>query len=196
MGTGSQDVTRAIQDNVRQLRRKLDLSQNDLAERLAGLGHPLDRAGVAKIETHRREVSVRDLFALAMALDVSPARLAFPPDAESIVGLTPTVAVPAYVARRWMRGRVPLPEQDGEHFVSEVADEDAFMQRDPHLLALWDGVEREALHALGVKRMSGNERRVVSEVIEHTSWAASTSRDGTDGDEPGATPTEAAEGGA
>lgn len=175
MGT-PQDATAVVRANIRAIRRKLNLSQGDLAERLASLGHPLDRAGVAKIETGRREISFKDFMALALALDVSPARLAFAPDPETVMAITTEVAVPAHEARRWWRGRSPIGSQDADIYRVEVAAEDALMARDLYLPTIVDSAEGAALHALGVKRLSHSQQRLSAEVAEAAAWSSMVDR--------------------
>ncbi len=60
---------------VRQARRNAGLTQGALAARLETRGVKIDRAGVAKIEGGLRQVSDRELVALANALEVSAAWL-------------------------------------------------------------------------------------------------------------------------
>lgn len=62
---------------VREGRRRLKpkLTQAELAARMQVAGFHLDRAGIAKIESGLREVTDRELVAIAAALGVSAAWL-------------------------------------------------------------------------------------------------------------------------
>ncbi|WP_340540679.1 helix-turn-helix domain-containing protein [Nocardioides sp. GXZ039] len=72
-------------------------SQARLSERLRErVGLELDTSAVARIETGRRGVSVDELLALALALDVSPLRLLLPPTRDDTpTPITPTTSVAA-----------------------------------------------------------------------------------------------------
>lgn len=69
-----------------------------MSAELAEVDHPIHRTGLHKIETGDRRVSVDDLVALALALDVTPGELLFgaPLEPEQVsdgdeIGLTATV---------------------------------------------------------------------------------------------------------
>ena len=55
---------------VKEARGKAQLTQDELSKKLKKLGVPIDRAGVAKIETGIRGVLDFELVALAKVLDV------------------------------------------------------------------------------------------------------------------------------
>ena len=67
----SQFPSQGLAQNVRVIRRWWDLSQADLAERMANLGHGWVRQTVGEVERSRRSVSVDELLGLAMALKTS-----------------------------------------------------------------------------------------------------------------------------
>lgn len=48
------------------------MRQEDLSDRLSKLGHPIASTGITKIENGSRKVTVDDLMALAIALEVTP----------------------------------------------------------------------------------------------------------------------------
>jgi hypothetical protein len=96
------------------------MSLRDLADELAKIGHPISADGLSKIETGKRRVDVDDLVALAIALDVSPARLLLPagkPDDE--VTLTKKVTAKWESAWAWAQGERALPEGNGR-WLSDV----------------------------------------------------------------------------
>ncbi len=79
-----------------------------LAERMTKeFGHPVHRATLAKIEsggTRAENVTVKDLFAIAAALNVAPIYLITPADESTRLMVTPETPVPAGLARGWMQG--------------------------------------------------------------------------------------------
>lgn len=106
---------------VRAVRKRLDLTQADLAERLAEIGLPIDRATVAKIEGGGRKsgVSVDVVLAFAAALNVSPLHLFVPRDEDDQLRITSEIVVGALEARTWVRGFAALPGQSRRIFFSE-----------------------------------------------------------------------------
>jgi transcriptional regulator with XRE-family HTH domain len=59
-----------VGNRVKEARGKAQLTQDELSQELAKLGVPIDRAGIAKIETGIRGVLDFELIALAKALGV------------------------------------------------------------------------------------------------------------------------------
>jgi transcriptional regulator with XRE-family HTH domain len=114
-----------VATNLAALRRRRDVTVRGLSERLARLGVSLQPSGITKIEQGQRSVSVDDLVALAVALNVSPARLLLP-DAydDSPAQLTPEVAVPSARSWRWAEGRAALSyclrEQTPDELMADV----------------------------------------------------------------------------
>ena len=99
-------------DELRRCRLRKEWTQDDMAKRVTELGIAVDRATIAKIETGKRNVSVDDVFVLAMALDVSPIQLLLPHEVAAPVAVTPTTTEIAGRVRAWMRGYVPLNWRD------------------------------------------------------------------------------------
>lgn len=89
------------------------MTLNEVANRLAALGHPLPISALSKIETAQRRLDVDDLVALSLAMDVPPNRLLFPgegvrPDEE--IQLTPNADEGQRTARDlwlWASGDIP-----------------------------------------------------------------------------------------
>ena len=86
---------------------------------MARVGHPINRATIAKIETGKRPMEVSELVAFATAFDVPPASLFLPldkvPKGKEIqvaiadqVALTDKVTVDAETAALWAGGDAPL----------------------------------------------------------------------------------------
>jgi len=76
--TVSRLPSQVLAQNVRLIRRVLDLSQADLAERMANLGHGWARQTVSEVERSRRGVSVDELLGLALAMQTSASALIYP----------------------------------------------------------------------------------------------------------------------
>jgi transcriptional regulator with XRE-family HTH domain len=100
--------------NIRELRDRLRLGQEGLADRMAALGHPLGVNAVSRMEKGERRADVSELVALAIALEVTPDRLLLGGTASpnDEVALTSTVQISGSAAWYWATGRAPLP--DGE----------------------------------------------------------------------------------
>jgi transcriptional regulator with XRE-family HTH domain len=66
-------------DNVHAIRRLKKMKQEDLSERMVSLGHPgWSRVTVSDVERAQRGTSIDELFALAIALETSVAKLLDP----------------------------------------------------------------------------------------------------------------------
>ncbi|MFE2428437.1 helix-turn-helix domain-containing protein [Streptomyces sp. NPDC059373] len=133
--------TRAIAKRVKELRGERGLTGANLAERMTELGVPWDRSIVANLENGRRgSVSVAELLGLAFVLDVAPIHLLVPawpsplwdeeghsrpegepnePNDDAPYQITPTLAVPCWRARQFVRGSRPLPGMDAWKFYAE-----------------------------------------------------------------------------
>lgn len=112
-------VAERVAVNVATLRESRRLSVRGLSARLAELGRPILPSGVTKVEQGRRRVDADDLVALALALDVTPARLLLPPVAGGEeVTLTPSAVASAATAWAWACGERQLddPWATGEAF--------------------------------------------------------------------------------
>ena len=70
--------------NVRAARALLDLSQQDLAERMSALGYTWSRPTVSQVERAARTVSVDELFGLVHALKVDIRMLLTPPKGSDV----------------------------------------------------------------------------------------------------------------
>jgi hypothetical protein len=107
----------------------------DLAARCAELGAPqLTAQALYKLEGQRksatrrpRPVSVDELLALALALNVAPVHLLVPPDdPDEPYPITQTVtATSRFVARGWIRGVSPL-SGDRREFDTEVPQDEYY----------------------------------------------------------------------
>lgn len=80
------------------------------------LGRKLLPSGVSKLENNTRRVDAGDLVALALALDVTPNRLLFGPNADdSEISLAPNVAATTRQAWTWANGVAPLTYEPRSH---------------------------------------------------------------------------------
>jgi len=110
-----------IAQRVRQLRARKQMTAQQLAERLRQTGVPWDRATVTKLETGRRQnVTITEVLALALVLDVAPTNLFIVLD-NSPYKVTPARTEPADLVRAWVRGEEPLPGTDERTFRTEVS---------------------------------------------------------------------------
>jgi transcriptional regulator with XRE-family HTH domain len=95
--------------NIKRLRRKRGLTAQQLSERLIELGVNIGRVGVAKMEGgNRRSISIEELFAMALALNVSPLTLLVPEAEDEHVEITPTTTVTSSEVGLWVAGDNPL----------------------------------------------------------------------------------------
>lgn len=104
-------VMDAVRARVKELRGRKGWSGADLGEQLSKLGVPWNRSVVANFESGRRPaVSVQELLALALVLDVAPVNLLVPLHSEPYQ-VTPKGTDPqnALDVWSWMRGERPLP---------------------------------------------------------------------------------------
>ena len=122
---------------LRAVRERRRWNQQQLADRLAELGEPMDRSTIAKIENGSRQVSLDEALRLAAALEVSPVHLFTDPPNEAPtstkdrsaparpqVRLAAKLTVSPREARMWVRGEQPLRGADRKTFYTEVSDEE------------------------------------------------------------------------
>jgi transcriptional regulator with XRE-family HTH domain len=128
-------VNQVFAYRLRDARLTKQWSQQDLAEAMARVGHPINRATIAKIEagargvggehgrqpirrgqTSPRGVSLEEAIALAVALDVPPPSLFLPIVREDDVELAPRVRVDVDTAHEWVRGDRPLDPTNGQFY--------------------------------------------------------------------------------
>jgi len=106
---------------MQQVREQHPMTRRQLAARLAEIGFAMDRTTITKTEQGRRKtVPLDDVFAIAYALDVSPAFLLLP-YAKEHVAVAPNVGPEDSVRLElWLRGDEPLPGQDRRRFLREL----------------------------------------------------------------------------
>jgi transcriptional regulator with XRE-family HTH domain len=120
---------------LRDARLSKQWKQQDLANAMEHIGHPINRATIAKIEagargvggghgrdpikrgeTPPRPASLEEAIAFAVALDVPPPSLFLPIIREDAVQLAPKVRVEVEAAHAWARGEAPLDPSDGQFY--------------------------------------------------------------------------------
>jgi transcriptional regulator with XRE-family HTH domain len=90
---------------VAEVRRRRGWTQQQLADKLAEIGYPMERTAILRLEKGKRaDVRLSDVFAFALALDTWPINLIVPREDEAPVQVGGRV-VTAPAARAWIRGQ-------------------------------------------------------------------------------------------
>jgi transcriptional regulator with XRE-family HTH domain len=96
--------TETFSFQLTEVRTRKGWTQQQLADRLAELGHPMGRSAISKIEGGTRHVTLDDEAAIAHALGVSPLHLTVPSRPEASVRIAGRAqAVDSIVYARWRR---------------------------------------------------------------------------------------------
>ncbi|GGL30343.1 hypothetical protein GCM10010095_14340 [Streptomyces anthocyanicus] len=126
-------------ERIREVRRKRGLTAAQLAKRCADIGAPeITAQSVSNIETGRRDkegrrrrfVTVDELVALSVALEVAPVHLlskALPPEELPLPGAwkgTPNAEGLALIWRNYIKGEQALPGMDARNYMTEAPEED------------------------------------------------------------------------
>lgn len=113
-GKRADALTRLIADRVVELRKSGGMNQDDLGKRMAKLRPKWSRSTVVKLENYNREtVSVQELLALSIALDVPPIWLLVDPSSTAPVPIAKGVQADPWEALLWAAGVVPLGNESG-----------------------------------------------------------------------------------
>ncbi len=129
-----------VAKNVKRLR--LPASAAALAERVRAEGVPMNRSALANIETRRRaDLTLEEVSALAMALNVSPTNLLLPEDDREIVSVTPSRQDRAYFVRQWIYGNMRLPSVAGD--IRDASDRDLDREFQTTAAPEWERRERD-----------------------------------------------------
>lgn len=115
-------TARTVAANLKRLRSARGLTQAQLADALARLGHPVPAASVGKMELRLRRIEVDDLLALSLALKVSPLALLLPDPRRSSEGVEVTGRddLSALQLWEWAVGGAALPDDDGHVETSAI----------------------------------------------------------------------------
>jgi transcriptional regulator with XRE-family HTH domain len=110
----AEPITAVIAERVRDLRDKAGLSQEELAEKMRALGPKWKRSTVVNLETRasgsrgkgagRDAVTVQELLALAIALDVPPVLLLADPRSTEEVPVADGITLGVWEALLWLVG--------------------------------------------------------------------------------------------
>lgn len=103
-------------DNLARLRKVRGFTTRQLSALLERNGRPIPASGITRMEKAERQVTVDELVALAVALQVSPSSLLLPLDDSpaKTVEVSGGGSVTADVAWDWVDGRRPLQWPDGD----------------------------------------------------------------------------------
>lgn len=138
-------------ENVRAWRGKE--TQERLATRVAQLGVTMNRSILANIESHRREeLTVEEVFAFALALNMSPTNLVLPNDEATEVAVTPTVTEYPFFVRLWIYGERRLTSTGGDE---RQLDLDFQRKAPEHELRQRDEKVRRHPLAMAISEMQG-----------------------------------------
>ncbi|MHB9862024.1 helix-turn-helix domain-containing protein [Streptomyces sp. YIM S03343] len=113
----SERLALSVAQEVRRHRQRLGMSAQQLSDRCAELGMPIQRSVLANMESGRRStVMVAEVLVLAAALDVAPAQLVFPVGYEEACEALPERSLEPIDALDWFAGNAPargLPRSTG-----------------------------------------------------------------------------------
>lgn len=128
MSEWSETLVSSFAASIRKRRQELDLRAQDVADRTAALGHPLNRYVISDLENGRRKdrLMIGDALVIAEALRVPLGYLLFPNQPDGEVEAYPGVTISSYVASRSLHDGMPLtddelvPTGDGHgHYVKD-----------------------------------------------------------------------------
>jgi transcriptional regulator with XRE-family HTH domain len=120
MGEQGKRPSDVLAAQLPRIRNRLELTAQQLADRIADMGGSLDRAAISKIEVGKRGVSLDEAIEIAAALGIAPIHLFLPRDDGAPVCVAPDLEVPAAQARAWVRGYEPLEGMDERTYRIEV----------------------------------------------------------------------------
>jgi transcriptional regulator with XRE-family HTH domain len=110
---------RLVADQIRALRDRRGISQQELADALGWT-----QSLVARLESGSRTISVSELLQVSWALDVAPVHLlaaSFRPQDVPIQG---TLRLSPKDARDWVRGDTPIPGGDHRSYYDNISEEE------------------------------------------------------------------------
>ncbi|CAN5398582.1 hypothetical protein BH24ACT12_BH24ACT12_24660 [soil metagenome] len=118
MSVHGQQPSEVIGARIRDLRIARGWSQHRLARRLSEDGLTLGQSNLARLENGKRDVTVSDLFTLALALDCPPLTLLAPETDTEQVMVGARGENPSRL-RAWIVGRQPLDTVRGQQTYRE-----------------------------------------------------------------------------
>jgi transcriptional regulator with XRE-family HTH domain len=160
-----------VAKRVAELRKAAGLNQADLAAGISKYGPKWSRSTVVKLEGQRREsLSVTDLFAIALALDVPPVWLLVDPTSADPVPIAvgqESVSLDAWSAILWMVGREPIaPMAPGSRF-GQARAALAELQRLAQGLSAIRATEEARAEGAGVREADrpNEDRRLIGALV-------------------------------
>jgi len=168
------ELTRAgwFGNAVGQRRRALRLTARELSRRTAGLGYPISRGAIAKIESNLRsgKIDVAEVLVLAVALEIPPVLLLFPQVAtDGGAVILPTFMTKEDEAVRWMAGQVsfpqeydlsnmrlegqPAPPNHGVNLIATISALDKLLEARIALVSYWHKVQEDPAEADNAQQM-------------------------------------------
>lgn len=113
---------------LREVRKRRDWTQQQLADRLEELGYKIDRVILTRIESGRsraRQAKLEEVLAISFALGVSPLHMIVPFDRDLRLRVPGCKQpMPPLIVRRWLQGLDTLADEDPRWFWTEVPPED------------------------------------------------------------------------
>lgn len=177
-------LTRSVAEAVRERRKALGMSAQVLSDMCAGLGHPIPRAVIARLENESRDyVTLAELLVLARALNLAPVQLIAPVGSVESVEVLPGQVVHPWSAWQWAAGKTfewPVTDEpiDRDGYLEGVQPLRLWIEH-AQLVQRWAEErsavfarrlgDRELEHELLVARLSPIERElgVIREVCGH-----------------------------
>jgi transcriptional regulator with XRE-family HTH domain len=138
----------SVAREVRRHRQAQGLSAQQLAERCAQIGMPIQRSVLANLESGRRTtVTIAEVLVLAHALNVPPGVLMFPVGYNQSVEVLPGTWIEPYFAVEWLAGR--------SFFSREAAD--GFFDTPLSLTRIHQDVANDLRRAIQAKEQAMHE---------------------------------------
>lgn len=104
-------VPETIASRVEAVRERRGYSLRELSRRLDEVGHSMDATALMRLERGERRITIDDLLAVALALDVPPVALFVPIDTGEAVRVTADMTMDPLQLLLWVSGEGP-PEAD------------------------------------------------------------------------------------
>jgi transcriptional regulator with XRE-family HTH domain len=127
------------------------LTAQALADRCAGLGLPMDRTVIAKLEKGTRQtITVGELIVLSRALNIPPVQLLFPIGRETETEVFPGESVDTWEALKWFTGEqelIPTSPLDNETKTQDAEGVRFFREHDRLVDDWWDYRKRLSIIA-------------------------------------------------
>jgi transcriptional regulator with XRE-family HTH domain len=136
---------------VRELKRhrvRLDITAQELSNRIGRAGGKLTRQAVSNIERGVRGVSIPELMMLAKALDVPPLLLICPVAQVETIEIIPGLPTDTWQAAKWVTGEAGFPGEPGGP-VSTRLPLDLYREHDRHLAEYRTAKDQATLASLG-----------------------------------------------